>query len=516
MNKRILGCLVGIFTVLVILNSSNDILAAEFKADMVLGQSGRTKTGIFYIKGSKYRMDQRDDGQQIIVIADPDAGVTRVLVPARKMYMEMKSDDPRSQMNDPFQGVKHLATLAKAQKLGSERVSGYACDKYLFRDQGKDLMTKWVSKKLKFPIKIVNHISQGMFMELKNIQEGDMGDTLFQIPAGYTKMGGLRPVSPAQEQTVAKKETQAGRKSQGGKPSKAVEFALRGEGRDTDMTSIEKAVDPREDLLITILGNSRFRLESKGKFSLYKGTKREKIKEVKFLLKAGESKSWEFSADKQIKSIGLAVYGKGEIKVRVEHGSGALGRPMKAQTSADTEKAPLQPTRDARISQAHAGSFSSLADEAKKSYSEGNKIEAIKKLKSAVQSIWDEIPLTVINARLVKDTKSYAIRDNNSYPSGQTIHITSQLLGYKLKKVREAYTINITVDFYVLDEKGKKLGGKENFAKLIRQKAIPITDFDMDFRYTISYPKGIYDIRTIIHDQNSGKTTTFTMRIEIR
>jgi hypothetical protein len=494
----------------------NPAPAAQFKADMVMGQSGATKTGKFYVKGSKYRMDQRDDGRQIVVLVDQDAGMTRVLVPARKIYMEMKSDEPRSQMNDPFQGAKHLATLTEVQKLGSEKVSGYVCDKYLFKDKGKDLMSKWVSTSLHFPIKIVNHVSHGMFMELKNIQETNLDDSLFQLPPGYTKMGGPGPVPPAQEQTLAKKEAQAGSKSPRRKLSKKIEFAFSGEGRDTDMTSMEKAVNPHKDLLITITGNSQFRLESKGKFSLYKGTKLEKVKEITFLLKAGESKSWDFSADKQIKSIGLAVYGKGEIKVSIEQGSGSPGGPMKAQVSASTENASPQPTRDVRPAPAQAGSFSALADEAKKSYSEGDKIAALMKLKSAVQSIWDEIPLTVINVRLVKDTHSYAIRHNNSYNSGQTIHITSQLLGYKLKKVGETYTINITVDFYVLDKKGKKLGGKENFAELKRQKAIPITDFDMDFRYTISYPKGMYDIQTIIHDQNSGKTATFIVPIEIR
>jgi hypothetical protein len=85
-----------------------------------------------------------------------------------------------------------------------------------------------------------------------------------------------------------------------------------------------------------------------------------------------------------------------------------------------------------------------------------------------------------------------------------------------LKKVGEAYTIELSVDFFVLDEKGKKLGGKENFAKISRKKAIPITDLDIDFRYTINYPKGMYGIQTLIHDQNSGKSTTFTMPIEIR
>jgi hypothetical protein len=59
------------------------------------------------------------------------------------------------------------------------------------------------------------------------------------------------------------------------------EFVLQGDGRDTDMTNIEKNVSADQDLVITITGNSRYRMQSKGKFSLY-AAKRQKLKEVRF------------------------------------------------------------------------------------------------------------------------------------------------------------------------------------------------------------------------------------------
>ena len=67
--------------------------------------------------------------------------------------------------------------------------------------------------------------------------------------------------------------------------------------------------------MIIIQGDSRYRLESKGKFSLYKGAKREKVKELRFALKPGEAKSWDFPAARETQNQSASVvYGKGEIK----------------------------------------------------------------------------------------------------------------------------------------------------------------------------------------------------------
>ena len=177
----------GTFVGLTLFVCCAQALGDQFTADMVQHISGKTKMSKIYVKDKKYRMEQEEGGEQIIVIVDQEAGVTRVLVPTEKKYMEMESKDPTSLMNDPFQSFKFLSTIAEKKHLGTEKVSGYNCNKYVIKDQGQDLMTQWVSQSLKFPIKIVNHTAN-MSMELKNIQGGPVDDTLFQIPAGYEKM----------------------------------------------------------------------------------------------------------------------------------------------------------------------------------------------------------------------------------------------------------------------------------------------------------------------------------------
>ncbi|OYD17477.1 hypothetical protein CH333_00880 [candidate division WOR-3 bacterium JGI_Cruoil_03_44_89] len=183
-KKTAFGWLVGMAALVV---CSIPAFAAQFTADINEHDGEQIKSGKIYVKDSKYRMELEEDGQQIVIIVDQDAGVTRVVVPDEKMYVEMEADDPMSLMNDPFQSLKYTVSIGESKPLGTETVNGYECSKYVISMQGQDVMTRWVSQKLEFPIKIVNHVKQNKFMELTNIQEGSVDDSLFQVPSGYTK-----------------------------------------------------------------------------------------------------------------------------------------------------------------------------------------------------------------------------------------------------------------------------------------------------------------------------------------
>ena len=178
----------------IMLVCSIPMFAAEFSADMVEqigGKKGETTSHKIYVKGMKYRMEQEEEGQEIIILVDMDENVTRVLMPAEKMYMEMASDDLTSLANDPFQSVKKTDSMGESKHLGTETINGYKCDKYLISYEGTELMTQWVSKKLNFPLKIVTHGSEKRSMELNNISEDPIDDALFEVPDDYTTRGSL-------------------------------------------------------------------------------------------------------------------------------------------------------------------------------------------------------------------------------------------------------------------------------------------------------------------------------------
>jgi hypothetical protein len=164
-----------------------------------------------------------------------------------------------------------------------------------------------------------------------------------------------------------------------------------------------------------------------------------------------------------------------------------------------------------------AADFNGMVDQAKANYQAGKKVEAVESLKDAVLAIWDEIPLTVRNVRLITDQEKYATRPTDVYRSGEKIYIACQLLGYKMKKAGDAYSIDVVTDFLVLDEAGKVLGGVQEFGKFSLVSFIPTTDFRLDLTYTLTdAPAGVYQLQTVINDKNSNKSTKFIQKVRIK
>ena len=160
----------------------------QFSADVSMSIQGQAMNGKIFVGPSYYRMDVEQAGEKLSVIVDRKAGRTRVLVHGMKQYLEMKSDDPMSLMNDPFQSIIYTESFAGKKNLGTEKIGAYTCDKYVLTYGDQDLMTYWVSQQLGFPIKIVNNSSEGTFLDLTNITAGPVDESRFEVPAGYTEM----------------------------------------------------------------------------------------------------------------------------------------------------------------------------------------------------------------------------------------------------------------------------------------------------------------------------------------
>lgn len=178
------------YIAVLLLISFSFISAVQFTADMSvkLHYENEATTHTLYVGDAKYRMDQEEEGQEVVVLVDQEKGMTYVLLPSEKMYMEMPNDDMQSLMNDPFQAAKFTETIGEKSKIGSEKLSGYASDVYAIKRDGDVIMKLWVSEKLGFPLKIVIPGESGRTMELKNIKEGKPNEELFTMPTGYRKV----------------------------------------------------------------------------------------------------------------------------------------------------------------------------------------------------------------------------------------------------------------------------------------------------------------------------------------
>ena len=214
--------------------------AAEFSADVNQRLHGTTLMGKIFVKGEKYRVElQNAGGQRMAIIVNQKADVTIVVNLAEKKYMETPSGGMFSLMNDPFQSARYTETRSAKTLLGQEIISGYACSKFKLERDQQELMTVWQADKLAFALKISLPDKKKSFIELKNIKEGPIDESRFQLPAGYTKEEDAREKRAREEAalptittSVRGKAPWARRMGQGGElrvkvnPQKSVRFVF--------------------------------------------------------------------------------------------------------------------------------------------------------------------------------------------------------------------------------------------------------------------------------------------------
>ncbi len=203
MRRFVYNSLAGLMALVCVLAFSGMTFAAEFTADLIQKRQGIEIKGKIYVKGEKMRMDMTMEGEKTSTITRIDKKSVWIIKHEDKMYMEMPSMVGTLQAGKVDEDLKKIADK---KKVGTEKVNGYKCDKYLitYKDKSMGKMTQWISKKLNYPIKMVYHSSYGdMYTEYKNIKEGKVKDSVFEIPKGYEKMsmpgiGGQMPRMPRQ------------------------------------------------------------------------------------------------------------------------------------------------------------------------------------------------------------------------------------------------------------------------------------------------------------------------------
>ncbi len=177
----------------------------QFSADMKMNHpGGEGATGKMYWGGSRIRMDMNAQGQNVSMINDVPKKTTYMIMHQQRMYMEMSSagnptgghgmqagDVKPYDPNNPCAGREGYT----CKKVGTETVNGRSCDKWEFTGPNGN-ETVWIDQKLHFPIRSVS--SSGSSFDLTNVKEGAQPASLFEVPAGYTKMnmGNMRGGRP--------------------------------------------------------------------------------------------------------------------------------------------------------------------------------------------------------------------------------------------------------------------------------------------------------------------------------
>jgi hypothetical protein len=186
------------------LAASFALAQTEFSAEIVDLQKPGTQAKIYFAKG-KMRIESQSSARTGgAVIVNYATQTSMVLMPQRQMYMEMPLQ-AQSQRMTFTAAFFHAGDVENAcgdwqkiqnqqgsscHKVGSDTVNGRSTVKYETTNASGDVSHFWLDPKLRFPVKWDSKNNAG---ELRNILEGTQPASLFEAPAGFTKMdmGGM-------------------------------------------------------------------------------------------------------------------------------------------------------------------------------------------------------------------------------------------------------------------------------------------------------------------------------------
>jgi len=160
-------------------------MAQEFSATVVSTGGGQTVATKMYFKAGKLRTEvQAAPGTY--TIARPDLEKVWMVMTANRSYMEMpfKKDQESGIPAEKMRGEVSRKTV------GTETIDGHPTTKYEVTVKTGDKTSSlyhWWATDINFPVKTAA-VDGSMSVTYKDIKIGGQADSLFELPAGYTKM----------------------------------------------------------------------------------------------------------------------------------------------------------------------------------------------------------------------------------------------------------------------------------------------------------------------------------------
>jgi len=166
----------------------------NYSADQVFldGKGNVKHTGKLYVTKDKIRMSAGGPhaGSKMIIIVRQDLGVYRMLNPQKKVYFERPINEK------DVAGISESMKPDKEENLGTEKVSGYKCQKKRVTNTTEIMgfkqtnqSTIWVSDRFDMPLRTKG--SDGSMSEIREIKEGKPASEVFEVPEGYRKAANM-------------------------------------------------------------------------------------------------------------------------------------------------------------------------------------------------------------------------------------------------------------------------------------------------------------------------------------
>ena len=160
--------------------------AAQFSATMMIKDGEKLMPGKIFVQEGKMRQEFSDVEGQTITIVRPDLKVVWIILPREQAYAELPL---RGKL--PGQFIQIPPDALSKRQVGKETVNGYETERYEVTVRtagGPERQTVWLAPKLGTPVKMISR-ERNFSIEYKGIKEAVQADRLFNLPAGYKKLG---------------------------------------------------------------------------------------------------------------------------------------------------------------------------------------------------------------------------------------------------------------------------------------------------------------------------------------
>jgi outer membrane lipoprotein-sorting protein len=158
---------------------------SSFKYDMVSTIPGETSQIIkMWRKGNKTRMQGTFEGQNMVYLIDADKQSAYMYLPSQNTAMKTAFTKAQGISGESPTEQSGSLTEYNPTTVGSEVVDGKNCLVVEY-DTGTENVKMWLWKEYGLPIKTESTTAQGTSaVELKNIEIGDISDSMFELPSG--------------------------------------------------------------------------------------------------------------------------------------------------------------------------------------------------------------------------------------------------------------------------------------------------------------------------------------------
>lgn len=151
----------------------------------------------------------------------------------------------------------------------------------------------------------------------------------------------------------------------------------------------------------------------------------------------------------------------------------------------------------------------------------GRVLEALEELRAAELELWRSMPQMALRKMVLVTEEPtfygpYTPKADNSYRSGETVHVLAEPAGYTILEKKGAYSFGLTADFTLVSETGKIIGGQRGFGRWEESWRRPQMDYPLILTFDLGeLSAGRYTFEILISDLNSDKTLKMDIPVVI-